>query len=47
MIVFKGEMIDNIEHNFLKTQEFIGKAVGEVYKAKESQEATIKVNNFI
>jgi len=47
MIVFKGEMIDNIEHNFLKTQEFIGQAIIEVHKTKESQEATIKVNNFI
>jgi t-SNARE complex subunit (syntaxin) len=46
LIIFKGEMIDNIEHNVLKTQDFVGQAAVEVKKVKVSQDGVMKVSKF-
>jgi t-SNARE complex subunit (syntaxin) len=39
----KGEMIDNIENNVLKTKDFVGHAAEEVYKAEQFHEGCVKV----
>lgn len=47
IFIFKGEMIDNIEHSVVKAQDFVGHAAAEVEQAKKSRESSTKVNTIL